>query len=75
MKRVKEMEELRRKDPRTILSELEREKKQHAKDRIAARLGKRSKVHEVAARRIRIARMMTVLSEKIASGEPKGDRP
>jgi len=60
-----ELAELRRKDAKALLSDLEREKLQLARDRIAVRLGKFSKIHELATRKSRVARILTVLSEKL----------
>jgi|GEM_PF-6532601 len=63
----KEMSELRKKEPKTLLADLAKEKNQLAKDSIALQLGKFSKTHEVTARRRRIARVLTVLGEQVRS--------
>ena len=74
MKAKKELAELRAKEAKTLFSELVKEKDQLAHARIAVQLGKHSKVHQLAVRRKRIARMMSILSEKMsgASRETKG---
>lgn len=61
---------MRRKDPKALLSELDREQIQLARDRIAVKLGKFSKIHELSDRKERIARMLTVLGEKVRATVP-----
>ena len=65
MKATAELNEFRHKDPKVLVTELERERLQLARDRIAVRLGKFSKIHELTTRKARVARMLTVLSEKL----------
>jgi ribosomal protein L29 len=72
--RAKELEELRAKEPRFLLSDLEKERLEMARQRIAVRLGKFSKVHEIKARQGRIARILTVLSEKLRPALPSSER-
>lgn len=65
MKKSTGLEEMRSKEAKTLLTELEREKIALARDRIALKLGKLSKTHTVVARKKTIARLLTVLGEKV----------
>jgi ribosomal protein L29 len=65
MKARKELEELRRHDPKALLAELERERRQLSREMIAVKLGKQTKISELRARKRRVARILTVLAEKV----------
>lgn len=65
MKKKTEIADWRRKDAKALLAELDREQLQLTKDSIAVKLGKFSKIHELKNRRARVARILTVLVEKV----------
>lgn len=71
MKKTKELSELRSKSAKELLVELDKERLARGKDIIAFSLGKMSKIHEIKDRKLRIARLLTVLSEKLHAPPPK----